>query len=97
MWAPETSRLKIRVSLFFLCPLIAFDTFGYPKDAVSDVPAGMVLSTLIGYLVIYASLIIAYMGVITYLAGKATRGEPLTSRQYPRGGTTDVPVLQPGE
>lgn len=67
------------------------------KDAVSDVPAGMVLSTLIGYLVIYASLIIAYMGVITYLARRATRGEPLTSRQYPRGGTTDVPVLQPGE
>ena len=67
------------------------------KDAVSDVPAGMVLSTLIGYLVIYASLIIAYMGVITYLARRATRGEPLTSRQYPRGGTTDVPVLQPGK
>lgn len=67
------------------------------KDAVSDVPAGMVLSTLIGYLVIYAALIIAYMGVITYLARKATRGEPLTSRQYPRGNTTDVPVLQPGE
>ncbi len=67
------------------------------KDAVSDVPAGMVLSTLIGYLVIYTLLIFAYIGVITYLARKATRGEPLSSRMYPRGGQAEVAALQPGE
>ncbi|WP_298974196.1 cytochrome ubiquinol oxidase subunit I [uncultured Roseobacter sp.] len=67
------------------------------KDAVSDVPAGMVLGTLIGYLVIYAALIIAYIAVITYLARKASRGEPLSTRTYPRGGEAEVAVLHPGE
>lgn len=67
------------------------------KDAVSDVPAGMVLSTLIGYLVIYAVLIFAYIGVITYLARKATKGEPFSTRDYPRGGEAEVALLQPGE
>lgn len=67
------------------------------KDAVSDVPAGMVLSTLIGYLVIYGILIFAYIGVITYLARKATNGDPYVTRGYPRGGEANVSALQPGE
>jgi len=67
------------------------------KDAVNDFPAGMVLSTSIGYLVIYGLLIFAYIGVITYPARKATRGEPLTTRNYPHGSQTDVAALQPGE
>lgn len=67
------------------------------KDAVSDVPAAMVLSTLIGYLLIYAALILAYMGVITYLARKATRSEPYSTRNYPRRGEVNVTALQPGE
>ncbi|MEP2641793.1 cytochrome ubiquinol oxidase subunit I [Roseobacter sp.] len=67
------------------------------KDAVGDVPAGMVLGTLIGYLVIYAALIFAYIAVITYLARKASRGDPLSSRKYPRRGETDMPLLRPGE
>ena len=67
------------------------------KDAVSDVPAGMVLSTLIGYLVVYGVLILAYMGVITYLARKATTGQPFTTRAYPRGGEANVTALMPGE
>jgi len=67
------------------------------KDAVSDVPAGMVLSTLIGYLVIYGLLIFAYIGVITYLARKASSGEALTSRNFPRRGDANVAALQPGE
>ena len=66
------------------------------KDAVSDVSAGMVLGTLIGYLVIYAALIFAYIGVITYLARKATRGEPLSTRMYPRRGEAEI-ITQPGE
>ena len=67
------------------------------KEAVSDVPAGMVLSTLIGYLVVYAVLILAYIGVITYLARKATRGERYSNRSYPRRGEANVAALQPGE
>lgn len=66
------------------------------KEAVADVPAPMVLSTLIIYLVVYAALILAYMGTVTYLAWKATRNEPLSSRQYPRRGEGDVSLV-PGE
>ena len=66
------------------------------KAAVGDVPAGMVLSTLIGYLIIYAILIVAYIFVITYLARKATRGEPYSIRRYPRGGEASVAPLQAG-
>ncbi|MEQ6204399.1 cytochrome ubiquinol oxidase subunit I [Sulfitobacter sp. HNIBRBA2951] len=67
------------------------------KDAVSDVPAGMVLSTLIGYLVVYGALILAYIGVITYLARKATKGEQLVTRAYPRSGEANIKALVPGE
>jgi cytochrome d ubiquinol oxidase subunit I len=45
--------------------------------AVADVPAPMVLSTLIGYLVLYAALLAAYVSVLFYLAVKARHGEPL--------------------
>ncbi len=65
------------------------------EQAVADVPAPMVLSTLIIYLVVYAALIFAYMGTITYLAYKASKGEPLSSRRYPRRG--EVAGIVPGE
>lgn len=67
------------------------------KDAVSDVPAGMVLGTLIAYLVVYVVLIAAYISVIAYLAKKASMGEPLSTRIYPRSGEAEVRALQPGE
>lgn len=66
------------------------------KQAVADVPAPMVLSTLIIYLVVYAALIVAYMGTVTYLAWKASKGEPLSSRKYPRRGEGDASLI-PGE
>lgn len=66
------------------------------KQAVADVPAPMVLSTLIVYLTVYAALIFAYMGTITYLAWKASRGEPLSTRRYPRRGEPEVAAI-PGE
>ena len=50
------------------------------EAAVADVPAPMVASTLIVYLAIYAALLAAYIGVLFYLARKATKGEPLGSR-----------------
>jgi cytochrome d ubiquinol oxidase subunit I len=56
------------------------------EAAVADVPAPMVLSTLIVYLAIYAALLIAYMGVITYMARKAAKGEPLPRDGRNRGG-----------
>jgi cytochrome bd ubiquinol oxidase subunit I len=45
------------------------------KDAVGPVSAPMVLTTLIAYLLVYLALMIAYMGVITYLARKAAKGD----------------------
>lgn len=67
------------------------------EQAVGTVASGMVLSTLIIYLLVYAALIIAYISVITVLARKASQGEPLSSRIYPRRGETEVAALQPGE
>ncbi|MEQ9488914.1 MAG: cytochrome ubiquinol oxidase subunit I [Alphaproteobacteria bacterium] len=44
-------------------------------DAVGDVPAGMVLSTLLVYLAVYAVLLSCYVGVVFYLARKAAGGD----------------------
>jgi cytochrome d ubiquinol oxidase subunit I len=65
-------------------------------EAVADVPAGMVLGTLIAYLLIYVSLLAAYISVIFYLAGKAVRGESIRPAM-PRSGEAQVQILQPGE
>jgi cytochrome bd ubiquinol oxidase subunit I len=55
------------------------------KEAVADVPAGMVLGTLITYLAVYAVLLVTYVLVIFYLARKATKGD--TSPDDPRIAT----------
>ncbi len=44
------------------------------KDAVAEVPAPMVATTLAAYLAIYVLLLAAYIGVIFYLARKASGG-----------------------
>jgi cytochrome bd ubiquinol oxidase subunit I len=62
------------------------------KEAVADVPAGMVLSTLITYLAVYAVLLVTYVLVIFYLARKATKGD--TSPDDPR---IAAPNLSPAE
>ncbi|EAQ06071.1 cytochrome ubiquinol oxidase subunit I [Yoonia vestfoldensis] len=46
-------------------------------EAVADVPAPMVLSTLISYLIVYGLLLTAYIYVIFYLARKMSRGEDI--------------------
>jgi len=57
------------------------------EEAVGEIAAGMVLTTLIAYLVIYLVLLAAYIGVIFHLARKGGRvAAPLTA-----------PVLQPAE
>jgi cytochrome d ubiquinol oxidase subunit I len=45
------------------------------KEAVADVPAPLVLSTLIAYLAVYTVLLAAYISVIFYLARRMSRGE----------------------
>ncbi|MEL6841013.1 MAG: cytochrome ubiquinol oxidase subunit I [Pseudomonadota bacterium] len=47
------------------------------KEAVADVPAPMVLSSLIAYLAVYAILLVAYIYVIFFLARRMSRGEPI--------------------
>jgi cytochrome d ubiquinol oxidase subunit I len=51
------------------------------REAVAMVPSGLVLSTLIGYLIVYGALIVAYMVTITALARKAARGEALPAHR----------------
>jgi cytochrome d ubiquinol oxidase subunit I len=65
------------------------------KQAVADVPAPMVLSTLIAYLVVYALLLTAYIYVIFYLARKAARGEHIGTRVAPSPAA--APAALPAE
>lgn len=51
-------------------------------DAVGPIPAGLVLSSLVVYLFVYAALIAAYIGVLIHLARKAAR-EPTGGRGQP--------------
>ena len=48
--------------------------------AVAEVPAPMVLGTLITYLAIYAALLVAYVSAIAYLATKAARSNDESSQ-----------------
>lgn len=43
------------------------------REAVSDVPPALVLSTLVAYLVVYALLLFAYLGVVLFLARRAAQ------------------------
>ncbi|WP_333713059.1 cytochrome ubiquinol oxidase subunit I [Yoonia sp.] len=65
------------------------------KEAVADVPAPMVLSTLIAYLLVYAALLAAYIFVIFYLARKASKGEAIGSPVPP--STKAAPKAVPAE
>lgn len=59
------------------------------EAAVADVPAPMVLGTLITYLSVYVFLLAAYIGTLFYLAAKGARGEVL-----PRTASRADPVRQ---
>ncbi|MFN3259619.1 MAG: cytochrome ubiquinol oxidase subunit I [Pikeienuella sp.] len=60
------------------------------KEAVADVPAGMVLSTLIMYLTVYVALILAYVTMLFVLARRAARGE--VAPELVRSGAGPVAV-----
>lgn len=66
------------------------------REAVADVSGGMVLSTLMAYLAVYAFLTTAYLGALTYLARKASHGDHrLTPDPAPRDA--GIEVLKPAE
>ena len=56
------------------------------EAAVGDVAAPMVLGSLITYLVVYAVLLLAYIGVLLHLARRAARGDAPV-REEPRRPT----------
>lgn len=62
------------------------------KQAVADVPAPMVLSSLIAYLAVYAVLLGAYIGVIFYLARRASRGQSIEPR-IPQAEDTKARII----
>lgn len=64
-------------------------------ESVADVSGGMVLSTLLAYLAVYALLTTAYLGALTYLARKASHGGRITPDPAPRDA--GVEVLSPAE
>ena len=63
-------------------------------EAVADVPAGMVLSTLLTYLAIYLALTFAYVSVIFYLARRAAKGRPVPTMDSPNPGRAEVAVAR---
>lgn len=60
------------------------------QEAVAEVPATLVLSTLIGYLLLYALLVLAYIGAITYLARTAARSASRLSAEPTEETTHDL-------
>ncbi|WP_322893945.1 MULTISPECIES: cytochrome ubiquinol oxidase subunit I [unclassified Yoonia] len=65
------------------------------QQAVADVPAPMVLGTLIAYLVVYALLLGAYVYVIFYLARKMAQGKDIGTNVAP--STAAAPKAVPAE
>jgi len=62
------------------------------KEAVADVPVGMVMSTLIGYLTVYVLLIGAYISVLLYMARKAAKEEKIPEPRRPSQGALPMPA-----
>ncbi len=62
------------------------------KAAVAEVPAPMVLGTLIGYLTVYALLLAAYVSVVFYLARRAAQG-PATGPTTPHSPMAQVSMV----
>ncbi|MDJ0822393.1 MAG: cytochrome ubiquinol oxidase subunit I [Paracoccaceae bacterium] len=60
------------------------------KEAVADVPAPMVATTLAAYLAIYVILLGAYVSVLFYLATKASKGERVSLRPASGQASTEL-------
>jgi cytochrome d ubiquinol oxidase subunit I len=61
------------------------------RNAVADVPAPMVMGTLIAYLSVYAALTVAYIGVLTYLARRQAKGDSVPTFEVPASSAATVP------
>lgn len=55
-------------------------------ETVGPVPSGMVLTSLVTYLAVYALLLAAYVGALFHLAGRKAAAAPMRT-----------PQLQPAE
>lgn len=67
------------------------------EAAVAELAPGMVLSTLLAYLAVYAALILSYIGVIVYLAHKAAQGPGRGQNMRPSAKAAQVEAIVPGE
>jgi cytochrome bd ubiquinol oxidase subunit I len=56
------------------------------KDAIGDVPAGQIGMSLTGYFLSYAAMFIAYMVVLTHMAGKGAESARPLSPSGPGAG-----------
>jgi len=61
-------------------------------EALGPVPASMVMTTLVAYLLLYAALIVTYVGVVFHLARRAARGEAEQPDQ-PRSGAASADLV----
>jgi cytochrome d ubiquinol oxidase subunit I len=66
-------------------------------EAVAEVPAPMVASTLVIYLAIYAALLFAYISVVIYLARKAAKGEDGPANDMTHSGKAAGRAISPAE
>jgi cytochrome d ubiquinol oxidase subunit I len=57
----------------------------------------MVMGTLVTYLAIYAALLIAYVGVIAFLARKAALGNDGRAIEMTHSGKAPIAALGPAE
>ncbi|MCR9256651.1 MAG: cytochrome ubiquinol oxidase subunit I [Alphaproteobacteria bacterium] len=62
-------------------------------QAVADVPAAMVATTLAAYLALYAGLLVAYVAALTYLARKAARDQDIVEVEPPRSSAANVKLI----
>ncbi|MEO1330479.1 MAG: cytochrome ubiquinol oxidase subunit I [Pseudomonadota bacterium] len=67
------------------------------EQAVAAVPAPMVATTLVGYLAVYAVLIVAYVAVLFHLARKAAHGEALSTPLPASHAATSRALATPAE
>ena len=71
------------------------------EQAVADIPAPMVASTLVTYLLVYLALTLAYVSVLFYLARRAAKGRPVDTFESPSSEEAEVELaeggLQPAE
>jgi cytochrome d ubiquinol oxidase subunit I len=65
-------------------------------QAVADIPAPMVASTLVTYLLVYVALTLAYVSVLFYLARRAAKGRPVDTFESPSSEEAEVKAVEGG-